>query len=164
MVCLIYIIQKVNVHDMWTLTLFRKMSLKNKILLLIIFGIVFIFHACVPAVKKTEANTKPKEIDNTLSSTRKLKSSETFTVELMGRRASGLQLLYRMNNNAVVEVKRLVTDIANSGPTSGDTININYQIKAIKKGKVKITFYETQPWNKDFKEVIQKEINIEVTE
>lgn len=139
------------------------MIIKNKCLLIKISVIIFIFYACVPTAKKPDDNIKPKAMDNTNSGTKKLKPSETFTVELKGRGALGLKLLYRTDNDSIVEVSRLDTDTGkNISP--GDSINIVYQIKAVKKGNVKITFYETQPWNKDFKEVIQKEINVEVTE
>lgn len=139
------------------------MIIQNKCLLIKISVIIFIFYACVPAAKKTDDNTKPNAMDNTISETKKLKSAETFTVELKGRGALGLQLLYRTNNDSIVEVSRVETDTGkNISP--GDSINIIYQIKAVKKGNVKITFYETQPWNKDFKEVVQKEINVEVTQ
>jgi predicted secreted protein len=139
---------------------------ENKCLLLKISAIIFILYSCVPAAKKTDDNTTPKQaMDNTNSETKKIKTSETFTVDLKGRGALGLQLLFRTDNDSIVEVSRLNTETGNSNNISpGDSINIVYQIKAIKKGNVKITFYEKQPWNKDFKEVIQKEINVEVTE
>ena len=137
------------------------MIIQNKCLHIKISVIIFIFYACVPSAKKTDDITKPNAMDNTNSGTQKLKPSETFTVALKGRGALGLQLLYRTDNDSIVEVSRIETD-TDKNISPGDSIHIVYQIKAVKKGNVKITFYETQPWNKDFKEVIQKEINVEI--
>jgi hypothetical protein len=90
---------------------------------------------------------------------------ETFKTELVSRGALGLQLLYRTDRDSIVEVRRLEPVISKSDPVlPGDPIGALFEIKSLQKGTVKITFYETQPWNKEFKEIIQKEIDIEVVE
>jgi len=52
--------------------------------------------------------------------------------------------------------------ISSGSITPGDSIILIFEITAIKKGIVTVTFYETQPWNKDFKEIIKKKITFEV--
>ena len=46
----------------------------------------------------------------------------------------------------------------------GDPLKAVYEITGLKPGVVKITFYETQPWNKDFKDIIKKVIDVQVVE
>lgn len=97
--------------------------------------------------------------------TRKMKPFETFKIQLVSRGALGLQLLCRMDTDSIVEVKRVEPVINESDPIlPGDPIGAIFEIKSLRKGDVTLTFYETQPWNKEFKEIIQKEINIEVVE
>ena len=105
------------------------------------------------------------EMDNQNVETKTLKLSEVFSVELVSRGSLGLQLLYRMNIDSIVEVKRVEPVIGQSNtPRPGDPIGAFFEIRALKKGMVEIIFYETQPWNKEFKDIIQKVIKIEVVE
>ena len=105
------------------------------------------------------------EMDNQNVETKTLKLSEVFSVELVSRGSLGLQLLFRMNTDSIVEVKRVEPVISQSNPPRpGDPIGAFFEIRALKKGMVEIIFYETQPWNKDFKDIIQKVIKIEVIE
>lgn len=97
--------------------------------------------------------------------TRKMKPFETIKIQLVSRGALGLQLLCRMDTDSIVEVKRVEPVINESDPIlPGDPIGAIFEIKSLRKGAVRLTFYETQPWNKAFKEIIQKEINIDVVE
>jgi hypothetical protein len=92
---------------------------------------------------------------------RLLKTGDFFDITLKSRGAIGLQLMYKAEPEDIATVSRLKTDII-SNPQPGDTINAVFRIKATKAGKCKITFYETQPWNKDFKPNIQKKIILKV--
>lgn len=95
--------------------------------------------------------------------TKKMKPLETFKVVLISRGALGLQLLFKMDTASVVEVKRVEPSIIKTDPIlPGDPINAVFEIRSINEGSVRITFYETQPWNKEFAPIIQKEIEIEV--
>ncbi len=104
-------------------------------------------------------------MDNQIVETRTIRPLEVFKIELESRGSLGLQLLFKMDIDSIVEVKR-VEPIINqvNPPRPGDSIGAFFEIRALKNGIVKITFYETQPWNKDFKDIIQKEINVEVVE
>ena len=95
--------------------------------------------------------------------TKKMKPLETFKIVLTSRGALGLQLLFKMDSDSVVEVKRVEPSINKTDSIlPGDPINAIFEIRSINEGIVRITFYETQPWNKEFTPIIQKEIEIEV--
>jgi len=105
------------------------------------------------------------EMDNQNVETKTLRPSEVFSVELVSRGSLGLQLLYRMNIDSIVEVKRVEPVISQSNPPRpGDAIGAFFEIRALKKGMVEIVFYETQPWNKEFIDIVQKVFKIEVVE
>jgi hypothetical protein len=87
-----------------------------------------------------------------------IKEKESFRVELQSRGGLGLQLSYRTDNDGVVQVSRV--DAGTALP--GSNLPVTYEITGLRKGKVTVSFYETQPWNKDFKEIIQKEVEVEV--
>lgn len=115
---------------------------------------------CQNAEHKKNKHAMSQEIE-----TRKMKPFETFKIQLVSRGALGLQLLCRMDTDSIVEVKRVEPVINESDPIlPGDPIGAFFEIKSLRKGAVKLTFYETQPWNKEFEEIVQKEINIEVVE
>jgi hypothetical protein len=119
-------------------------------------------YACV-TTPNNNTTKKLKAMDNIMEENIKMKPLETHKVELESRGSLGLQLLYKYNVEDIVKINRLNTDIDTSGIINpGDSLMVVYEITAQKKGIVKITFYETQPWNKDFKEIIKKEINIKV--
>lgn len=89
-----------------------------------------------------------------------IKEKESFRVELQSRGGLGLQLSYRTDNGGIVEVSRV--DAGTAIP--GSNLPVTYEITGLRKGKVTVSFYETQPWNKNFKEIIQKEVEVEVTD
>jgi hypothetical protein len=104
-------------------------------------------------------------MENITPESKKMMPSEIYKVELQSRGALGLQLLFRTDNDAIVAIKRLYNEMNMSGPVdAGDPLMVAFEITALKKGDVNIVFYETQPWNKAFKEIIKKEISIEVGE
>ena len=116
-------------------------------------------------IRNTDYRKNEQTMNNTGIDTKKMKLLETFRIELKSRGALGLQLLFKTDKDSIVEVKRIETKVNNSNSIlPGDPISAVFEIRSIKKGAVKITFYETQPWNKEFKEIIQKEIYVEVTE
>jgi len=95
----------------------------------------------------------------------KMKPSETVKVELVSKGALGLQLFCKMDTDSIVEVNRLEPMISKSDTIlAGDPMQAIFEIKSLQTGTVKITFYESQPWNKEFKEIVQKVINVEVAE
>jgi len=104
-------------------------------------------------------------MENQIVETRTMRPLEVFKIELVSRGSLGLQLLFKMDVDLIVEVKRVEPIINQANPPRpGDSIGAFFEIRALKSGMVKITFYETQHWNKDFKDIIQKEINVEVIE
>ncbi|MEO7046245.1 MAG: protease inhibitor I42 family protein [Ferruginibacter sp.] len=104
-------------------------------------------------------------MENTNAEIKKIKVAETFTVDLLSRGSLGLQLLFRSDKDAIVAIKRLPSDSIAQPPISpGDPLKAIFEIKGLNPGQVKITFYETQSWNKDFKEIIKKEMSVEVVE
>jgi len=104
-------------------------------------------------------------MENQIVETRTMRPLEVFKIELVSRGSLGLQLVFKMDVDSIVEVKRVEPIINQANPPRpGDSIGAFFEIRALKSGMVKITFYETQHWNKDFKDIIQKEINVEVIE
>jgi len=106
----------------------------------------------------------PKTMDKDESIT--LKPGEVHEVTLQSRGAAGLQLLYRTSTDSVVEVKRKDVspgDAKQIPPNIGGAIPVIFTIKALKPGDTRVTFYETRPWDKSFKEIIGKKISIKVT-
>jgi predicted secreted protein len=104
-------------------------------------------------------------MENQAVEIKRMRPSETIRVVMISRGALGLQLLWRMDTDSVVEVKRVEPNIDKSAAIlPGDPIEAVFEVKSIQKGTVKITFYETQSWNKEFKDIIQKEIIVEVND
>ncbi len=93
-----------------------------------------------------------------------MNKGEVREITLPSRGAAGLQLLFRCERDSVVQVKRLdsqLPDKSQSPPSNvGDSINAVFELRAVGKGETKVTFYETQPWNPNFKEQTIKEITI----
>lgn len=93
-----------------------------------------------------------------------IRINETKQVTLQSRGAMGLQLLFRISDSSVVDIKR----IDSKGPNDSSKTNIGgsipavFEIRGLKAGKTNVEFYETQPWNKNFKDISQKEMLIEV--
>lgn len=126
---------------------------------------IFVIIGCAGASKQQKEPTKPKLMENTNAEIKKIKVAETFTVDLLSRGSLGLQLLFRSDKDAIVAIKRLPSDSIAQPPISpGDPLKAIFEIKGLNPGQVKITFYETQSWNKDFKEIIKKEMSVEVVE
>jgi hypothetical protein len=94
---------------------------------------------------------------------RAIKVRDSFELVLQSRGGLGLQLSYRTNREGVVEVDRVDADTART-VAPGDNLPVTYRVTGIGKGTVVVTFYERQPWNKNFKEIIQKEVQVEVTD
>ena len=93
-----------------------------------------------------------------------MNKGDVHKITLPSRGAMGLQLLFRCERDSVVQVKRLEYqpgDKSKSPPVIvGDSINAVFELRAVGKGETKVTFYETQPWNPDFKELPVKEITV----
>src|SRR6478735_902996 len=89
-----------------------------------------------------------------------IKKGQSHQVTLPSRGALGLQLNYRCNPDSIVEIHRKDVDTSQGTKEPpknvGDSIPAIYEIKGINVGATIITFYETQPWNKDFKEILIK--------
>ena len=89
------------------------------------------------------------------------KINETHRVVLSSRGASGLQMMYRVDHEGLVSVER-INNLSGEKNMPGNSIEVVFEIRAQIKGSVKIVFYETQPWNKDFKEIVLKEIMLSI--
>jgi len=127
--------------------------------------LIFTITACDATYRHQSAASKSLSMENSIIETKKIKVSETFTVELQSRGAIGLQLLFRTDNDSIVKITRLPNDSTGQKQISpGDPLKAVYEITGLKPGVVKITFYETQPWNKDFKDIIKKVIDVQVVE
>jgi len=94
---------------------------------------------------------------------RAIKVRDSFELVLQSRGGLGLQLSYRTDREGVVEVDRVDADTART-VAPGDNLPVTYRVTGIGKGEAEIIFYEYQPWNKNFKEIIQKEVQVEVTD
>ena len=91
---------------------------------------------------------------------RRIKAGESFEMTLHSRGGLGLQLSYRMDHDGVVDVNREEPGAA----LPGDSLPVVYRIRGLRKGRVVIAFYETQPWNNNFREIVQKEVQVEVAD
>lgn len=89
------------------------------------------------------------------------KVNETEMVVLENRGASGLQMKYRTDKEGIVSINRLEHS-KQEQVKPGDPIKVAFQIVAKQKGTVKVTFYETRPWDKNFKEIVVREMVIQV--
>ena len=112
----------------------------------------------------TRATSGPQLMDNQQNLT--LKPGETFQVILQSRGAAGLQLLYRCEDDSIVRIQRkesFPSDSPKDWTTNiGGSMPAVFAIQALKEGETKVTFYETRPWDKNFKEIIQKQLTIVV--
>jgi predicted secreted protein len=91
----------------------------------------------------------------------KLRINESHRIELESRGAWGLQLLYRVSNPTIVTVERVEAMPSSFQP--GDPIKAIFQITGCAVGETEITFYDTQPWTKDFEEIARSKFQVEVT-
>lgn len=94
-----------------------------------------------------------------------LKPGEFAEVNLQSRPGTGLQLRYRCEDETIIQVRRKEEgDVPKPMPAKlGGSIPAIFEIKALKEGETKVTFYETRTWDKDFKEIIQKQIRLKVS-
>jgi hypothetical protein len=89
------------------------------------------------------------------------KIGEVFELLIDNRGTTGLSIMYSMDKNDIVSIegpKFLKTE--NAKP--GDTNKISFKVTTLKTGGVKILFYETQIWNKNFQplQVLEMIINV----
>lgn len=92
-----------------------------------------------------------------------IKVNEVYKLTLQSRGAMGLQLLYRCDDTTIVSINRIDPPASqDTMPKMGAPVPAIFEIRGTKPGKTKIVFYETRPWEKDFKEIIQKELDVEV--
>ncbi|MES0489119.1 MAG: hypothetical protein ABUK01_03950 [Leptospirales bacterium] len=89
------------------------------------------------------------------------KQGEHCDLVLKNRISAGLALMYEVDMEGIVSISRLKT-AQNKNLKPGDAIQVGFRIQTQKKGTVKILFYETQPWNKNFHDIPVKEIIIHV--
>ena len=95
--------------------------------------------------------------------TLQLKKDEVHLVHLENRGSTGLQLLSRIENESVVAVRRVSDPSeATSSNNLGDSSKATFEIKGLNSGESEITFYETRTWEKNFKEIVVKEIRVDV--
>jgi predicted secreted protein len=91
-----------------------------------------------------------------------LKQNESFKVSLESRGATGLKLMYHCDTN-MVQIQKVDTEAQQQRSQSiGDPVPVTYEIKALKEGQTKVVFYETKPWDKNFKELVKKVFNISI--
>ncbi len=95
--------------------------------------------------------------------TLQLKKDEVHLIHLENRGSTGLQLLSRIENESVASVRRISNPSdATSSTNLGGSQKATFEIKGMNPGETKITFYETRTWEKDFKEIVVKEIMVDV--
>lgn len=95
--------------------------------------------------------------------TLQLRKDEIHLINLENRGSTGLQLLSRIENESVASVRRISNPSdAISSTNLGDSKKAAFEIKGLHFGKTKITFYETRTWEKDFKEIVVKEMIVDV--
>jgi predicted secreted protein len=132
---------------------------------LLAFTLIFLNLCCNNANQKGLRNPNNlKNMQNEESLTLKVGAASSVTLESRG--AMGLQLLYRSDDSSVVEITRVESNEPDASKTTrtniGGPVPAVFEIRALKTGKTKVVFYETRSWEKDFKEIVQKVISIEV--
>lgn len=112
----------------------------------------------------TPDNPDRKAMENEQQLT--LKVGEVRLVTLQSRGAVGLQLIGRSDDESISQVERKEyrpSDVAKQMPDNvGGPVPAIFAIKALREGETQVTFAETRPWDKTFKEIIQKQIRITV--
>lgn len=95
-----------------------------------------------------------------------LQTGEIYKMTLPSRGATGLQLLFRVTDDSIVDIKRIESSGNENDSTAprsiGGPVQATFEITALKPGETNVTFYETRPWEKDFKEIIVQNLTIEV--
>ena len=89
------------------------------------------------------------------------KVGESFEIALDNRGSAGLSMLYKLDAEDIVSVDRLES-LKTDTIKPGDPVKAIFKIQAQKKGRVKIIFYETQIWNKDFEHLPVMELTVNV--
>lgn len=140
------------------------MYFKYYSIIILTFSTLIFFSNCANNHSKDSNKKNTILMSDSTHETRNIKVNETFEIKLEARGALGLKPMYKMSNDNIVVIKRQKNNEENSNDTIiGGAINIIYEIMGIAEGSVIVTFYETQPWNKDFKEIVQKEMIINVS-
>jgi predicted secreted protein len=96
----------------------------------------------------------------------KLKSGESYKVELPGRGGLGLELYAEVDNSSLVDVKRLETqvDVEKEKNNIGGPIPVVFSITALRSGSCTVTFLERKSWDKEFTPIVRKKLQIEITD
>src|SRR5580704_15745810 len=90
-----------------------------------------------------------------------IEKGKSCEITMNNRASSGLTLLYNMDKEGIVSIDRNNT-VRDASLMPGDPIKATFRIHAKESGSVKVTFFETQTWNKNFKNLILKEFAIYV--
>ena len=94
-----------------------------------------------------------------------LNRGEVQRITLPGRGSTGLQLLHRTDNDSILLISRVSRNKKSDETGSnqlGGSVEITFEMKGLEPGETKVTFYETLPWEKDFKEIVVKELTVQV--
>lgn len=92
-----------------------------------------------------------------------MKVGEYVNIGVESRGSMGLQLGYNTFPEYIVDVTALEgLQIADDLP--GDPVMVVFTITALKKGRCKLIFSESQPWNLDFEPIIKGVYDIAVEE
>jgi predicted secreted protein len=135
---------------------------------LVIITLLFLFFCACGNTHQTINANNPNNLHKMENEEKlTLHKGDVHQVTLQSRGATGLQLLYKCDDDSIVEIKRVEYSSSDSAKLWKDNIGgpipAVFEISAMHEGATKITFYETRSWEKNFKPIIQKIITVEVS-
>jgi hypothetical protein len=92
-----------------------------------------------------------------------IKTGESFEVALNSRGAMGLKMQFKTEPDGVVSVKQLESRMG-AATMAGDAIKVVFRITGERTGNTTVTFFETQPWDKDFPPIVAEVVRVGVVE
>jgi len=91
----------------------------------------------------------------------KIKKGSRHDLLLENMASAGFSIIYSLSNEQVASVTEMET-IVPDGLQDGDPVKVHFSITALHTGVAKITFNETQEWDKDYKPIPIYELDVTV--
>jgi predicted secreted protein len=93
-----------------------------------------------------------------------LKIGDSTIVDLDNRGALGLQLNYDITPPDYVIITNIENRKNDNDKTVGAAIRSTFSIKAVKKGRCVVQFFESQVWNKEFEAISLMRVFVEIVD
>ncbi|MBX7046972.1 MAG: hypothetical protein K1X86_14170 [Ignavibacteria bacterium] len=89
-----------------------------------------------------------------------LKAGEKFNLVMQGRGALGLELSFENSDSSVIQLNRVDSDNLDRNPEAGSSVQIVFEVIALKKGKADLIFFESKPWDNNFQKIVKKQFSV----